>query len=369
MATKTNSCNMKYFVLILLSLCFFNSFTKVNNSYIYVSSPIKKMKISAIILTLFFIIIYGCKNKQKKVKQENSISNVQLKLNEIKIINDTNYDFAFLRGFDSIFIYDSKNKIFNFVTLGQYPCLSNDGNKIAFTTSGKKARRIIIFDIKSKIKEEIKINTCVGMDPIWCPNGKYIAFNILQSESDWKVAIYDLSLKKIKHIYNNIPGGVYSPTWTADGNKLLMHNMDSLYFLDLNGNILNKFLINEGIAKQHCLSSSSRFFLTKDEKYLIFSVDYYSFRNGLTLETTGVILSYNIKTCKLKQLTPFGLSCSSLFLSPNNTILFCGTKTYNTIMSSNRAGGRYYHSIYEISIDKGTIVKLIENAQNPSCEK
>jgi TolB protein len=249
---------------------------------------------------------------------------------------NSTYDFSFMRK-DKVWVMRAADHSVVVLGDGFDPCLSPDGKKVAFTVNdGDERRHIAIVNLASWERTNLNVQNQNYYGPVWSPDGTKIAFNIW-TDSLWNIGLIDADNKN----FRVISGGVKTTeeiclsSWTPDGNQVIIHDLDSLLFLNLNGEITTRYDVH-ALTGDLVLSSDRKFLLTPDGRYFIFDGDnedegYYS--DGVP----GAIYSCNLATKEIKRLSPVGYDCRYPILNSDGAILYEAVKfngrTWNIYMT------------------------------------
>jgi Tol biopolymer transport system component len=242
------------------------------------------------------------------------------------------YDFCY-NSKNGICVYslkDKKETLVVKINQSANPYLSSDGENIAYTSycnqGNSICRQISVMNLSTKKRSvlETQNDNCYG--PVWSPNSRFIAFNSIRKTPGnytWKVDIFDLELNKVIAVTQILKKGCFSPSWSSDSKKVIVHDMDSVYMFNLGGFVTQKYSVKEiDSILVYGISSSTTFLLTDDERKIVFESSVYKDDDLLGFEEPPIALFiYDAETKHAKRLTPKGCSCSSPFIS-GNRILF-----------------------------------------------
>jgi Tol biopolymer transport system component len=237
------------------------------------------------------------------------------------------FDYAYEKD-GKIYAYNESSKTDTLIIDGMNPCISPSGQQIAFTESpNNNDRQISIIDLQTKKKKRLAVNNNNFYGAMWSPDGKYIAFNYYTHDSAiWQIGIIDSSNKNFKSLTNfsKWGSGAYSPTWTPDSKKIIAHDLTTIYIYGLDGKVIKTYSV-DSIAKDHGISSNTRFFLT-DNKFIFNGTS----DDSTVVDTVGegeawvpdAIYAYNLQGKSVNRITPKGLDCSEFYLQGIDDILF-----------------------------------------------
>jgi TolB protein len=174
---------------------------------------------------------------------------------------------------------------------GTCPDISPDGTRLAFNTGGYlqvergrpprlPERRIAVADLargKLTIFRDIPSDNCFR--PVWSPDGSKLAFHIW-AEERWRLGIvnvdgsgfYLLKDESVKDDPLYELGTFWEPAWARDADSIFCHDMGNIYHIDLQGNILKKWVLSE-LQDEGNLSSDSRLSVSADGRTLLIGLD------------------------------------------------------------------------------------------------
>jgi TolB protein len=185
--------------------------------------------------------------------------------------------------------YDHNGKIFvadidgthsKKVAEGDWPEISPDGTRVAFNTAGDAKNRpgperhIAIADVASgkfAVVPNIPSDNCFG--PVWSPDGKQLAFSIM-TEHAWHLGLVNADGSAFRLIKNPElkPEAFGAPEWARDGQSIFCHDLDNIYQIDLDGNVLKKWELSK-ILTDASMNSGDRLSISPDGKALLMDVD------------------------------------------------------------------------------------------------
>jgi len=166
------------------------------------------------------------------------------------------------------------------VAVGALPEISPDGTRIAFNTEGEAKtrpgpeRHIAIADVASgkvTILKEIPSDNCFG--PVWSPDGTNLAFSIM-AEKEWHLGLVNADGSGFRFVKNaELKSEAFgAPEWARDGKSIFCHDLDNIYQIDLDGNVLKKWELAK-ILTDASMNGGDRLSVSPDGKALLMDVD------------------------------------------------------------------------------------------------
>lgn len=265
---------------------------------------------------------------------------------------------SFERG-ESIWIANLDGSNAKKVTKGAYPQISPDGKYIAFNiekNTNSISRFIAILEIASgKIKQLKNIPSDNNFNPTWSPDSKKLLFNTF-IDNDWHLAVINSEDSGYQLIQNT--KGEFSPAWAIDNNSFFSHDLESIYWIDIKGNIIKKWSLQTIIGNAD-MSSASRIQVAPDGKKLIMDVD---MRETITIknwdEPPSALWMYDLSTNKSTRLTPKGLLAWSPFWINAEDYVFTTQKP-----------SEKNSSLYRGSIKYTSFSPILNNVRIPSVSR
>lgn len=166
------------------------------------------------------------------------------------------------------------------IAAGALPEISPDGTRIAFNTEGEAKNRpgperhIAVADVASgevTVLPNIPSDNCFG--PVWSPDGKQLAFSIM-ADGAWQLGLVNTDGSGFRFVKNaQLKSEAFgAPEWSRDGKSIFCHDLDNIYQIDLDGNVLKKWELAKILADAS-MNSGDRLSISPDGKTLLMDVD------------------------------------------------------------------------------------------------
>src|SRR5438094_8427140 len=184
---------------------------------------------------------------------------------------------------DNIFVADTDGTHQKKIATGALPEISPDGTRVAFNTEADaKARpgperHIAIADVASgkvTILKDIPSDNCFG--PVWSPDGTKLAFSTfsIMAEKAWQLGLVNADGSGFRFVKNAElkSEALGAPEWARDGKSIFCHDLENLYQIDLDGNVLKKWELSK-ILTDARMNSNDRLSVSPDGNALLMDVD------------------------------------------------------------------------------------------------
>jgi TolB protein len=181
---------------------------------------------------------------------------------------------------DNILVADIDGTHAKKIAAGALPEISPDSTRIAFNTEGDSKtrpgpeRHIAIADVASgkvTVLKDIPSDNCFG--PVWSPDGSKIGFSIM-ADKEWRLGVVSADGSRF-HVVKNAAlksEAFGAPEWARDGKSIFCHDLDNLYQIDLDGNVLKKWELSK-ILTDAGMNSNDRLSVSPDGNALLMDVD------------------------------------------------------------------------------------------------
>src|SRR5262249_613604 len=195
------------------------------------------------------------------------------------VSNSAQRKIAYEQG-ENIFVADADGKHAKKIAPGALPEISPDGARITFNTEGDAKNRpgperhIAIADVatgKVTVLPNIPSDNCFG--PVWSPDGKQLAFSIMADKA-WHLGLVNADGSGFRFVKNAElrPEAFGAPEWARDGKSIFCHDLDNIYQIDLDGNVLKEWELAK-ILTDASMNSGDRLSVSPEGKALLMDVD------------------------------------------------------------------------------------------------
>jgi TolB protein len=186
---------------------------------------------------------------------------------------------AFERG-DNVWVVNIDGTAAKKIAAGALPDISPDGTRLAFNTDEDSKtrpgpeRHIAVADLASgkvTIFKDIPSDNCFG--PVWSPDGSKLAFSIM-AEKEWQLGLVNADGSGFRFVKNaELKGHAFgAPTWSIDAKSIFCHDLDNLYQIDLEGNVLKKWELTK-VLTEASMNGNDRLSVSPDGKTLLMDAD------------------------------------------------------------------------------------------------
>jgi TolB protein len=181
---------------------------------------------------------------------------------------------------DDLFVADADGTHQKKIADGALPEISPDSTRVAFNTEADAKtrpgpeRHIAVADLatgKVTVLNDIPSDNCFG--PVWSPDGSKLAFSIM-AEKEWHLGLVNADGSGFRFVKNpELKSEAFGePTWARDGKSIFCHDLDDIYQIDLNGNVLKKWALSK-ILTDASMNGGDRLSISPDGKVLLMDVD------------------------------------------------------------------------------------------------
>jgi len=262
---------------------------------------------------------------------------------------------AFQNG-EFIYCYDFSTGETKELVKGVDPCISPDGEWVAFTeskNSGNNFKRVInLINIESSIIQNLEIKDDNHYGAIWSPDGEFIAFSIMKE--NWQLGLIKPDKTGFKVLELASDKSLYSPTWSRDGKFIFAHNLNVLYKINTNGELIEKYDLKKMFEDNLFFSSSTQFFMMSDYNTMIFEAEIDEIIDGFDGQISAVF-TYNLSTKETQRITKKGFCSSGLWIDEQDRIYFSGFEK-----------SKEPHAIFQTNLNDNKSIKIIEKGYRPS---
>jgi len=181
---------------------------------------------------------------------------------------------------DNIFVSDIDGAHPKKIGDGALPEISPDGTRVAFNTVGDSKtrpgpeRHIAVADLsngKVTVLKDIPSDNCFG--PVWSPDGSKLAFSIM-AEKEWHLGLVNADGSDFRFVKNaGLQADAFgAPEWARDGKSIFCHDLDNIYQIDLDGNVLKKWELSK-ILTDASMNGGDRLSVSPGGGSLLMDVD------------------------------------------------------------------------------------------------
>ena len=174
--------------------------------------------------------------------------------------NVTDYPFLYTKD-NTIYLYSPDSKESTKIINGANPAMSPNMTQFAFSNI-KEYRNagIFIYDINTGNTRELLPESNFVSNLSWSPDGKHLVY--LDRDNTFKLNIINIEDGTNKTLISEKQNGIYSsfqPSWSSDSRSICFQDMNNLYYIDLNGNIISKEAFPDMSIKIEAMSSEDKF--------------------------------------------------------------------------------------------------------------
>jgi Tol biopolymer transport system component len=225
--------------------------------------------------------------------------------------------------------------------------LSPDGKKVVcvFYSRNNTKRVAAMIDLNTEQKTILKTNGNYCDEFVWSPDGKSIVYRVWNEKLKKRdIAIIKADNTGNKVLTHKLPE-LWGVSWTSDSKKIIAGDLDSVFFIDLNGRVTNIYKTSDIAKTRWCRN----FRLTADGKKFVFLHHV----NEMVNNTGGssAVFVYDMTTKKNYRISPKGYDFTNVIIR-NNKVLASGEK----------ANGKLNSGIYSIDLDGKNFKLFLPNA-------
>lgn len=162
---------------------------------------------------------------------------------------------------------------------GSWPEISPDGTHIAFNTETEKMtdRQISVVNLAAfkttppTLLKDVPSTNCHS--PAWSPDSSKLLFYLFV-DGDWQLGQIDADGKNFRYVRkaDSNHNSYWGARWAADGRSIYCHDLDAIYQLNLDGKVLQKWVLSD-LVPRGGFNSGSSLAPSPDGKSLLLDVD------------------------------------------------------------------------------------------------
>lgn len=236
------------------------------------------------------------------------------------------------------------------LTKGEHPSFNPQTTKIAYQNDG-----IYIFDLDTHKSTLLDKTKGIAFSPKWSPNGEWIAY--IDRNNKYKLTLIkpDNSEKRVILDQSKIASEMFfKPVWAKDSKSMYVHDMDTLYQISTDGNILSKTPVPQITGSKSATSSEDVFAPSPiDSNIFLFTryvYDNKKFEDFYGEPSTSIFL-FDKKDDSISRITPIEyFSINPVWSKDGEKIYFGGYKGVSNEM--------YPFRLYQINLNNGNIIEI-----------
>ncbi|MDR3503871.1 MAG: translocation protein TolB [Legionella sp.] len=245
------------------------------------------------------------------------------------------------------------------VAEGYVPEVSPDGKYIAYNVMDNNHstnRYLVLLALESgKITQLKNIPSQNNFNPVWSPDSKKLLFNTFIN-NEWHLGLINADGNGYRTIKNT--ENEYRPTWANNGTSFFSHDLNSIYWLDLEGKLIKKWPINT-LIPNGSMSSASRLNISPNGNMLIMDVDMDEESPVSSWEGPPTALwTFDFNSGKATRISPKGMLAWSPFWINSEAYVFIEQKKTDKDFG-----------LYRGALKKSSPVFLLKDVQTPSVSR
>ncbi|WP_240610476.1 TolB family protein [Legionella qingyii] len=194
-----------------------------------------------------------------------------------------------------------------------------------------------------------------SFNPVWSPDSQKLLFNTF-IDNDWHLALINADGSGY-HIIKNTQNE-YSPAWAANGTSFLSHDLETIYWMDFEGNLIKKWRLNV-IIPHASMSSASHINVSPNGKTLIMDVDMdENIHRTNWNEPPLALWTFDLDSEKAIRITPKGVLAWSPFWINSEEFIFLEQR-----------GNEKSPSLFRGSLKSPSKTLLLKDVQTPSVSR
>ncbi|CAM4461533.1 MAG: Tol-Pal system protein TolB [Legionella sp.] len=245
------------------------------------------------------------------------------------------------------------------VAKGYVPAISPDGKYIAYNVvdnNHSTNRYLVVLALESgKIILLKNIPSQNNFNPVWSPDSKKLLFSTFIN-NEWHLGLINADGSGYHTVKNT--ENEYMPTWANNGTSFFSHDLYSIYWLDLDGKLIKKWRIDTLIPNGN-MSSASRLNVSPNDNMLIMDVDMDE-ESPVTswAGPPSALWTFDINSGKATRISPKGMLAWSPFWINSDEFVFIEQKKTDKTFD-----------LYRGTLKEFSPVLLLKDVQTPSVSR
>lgn len=202
------------------------------------------------------------------------------------------------------------------------PAVTQDGKLLAYTYFSEESdeRTIRLMETSSDQDHQLNVPSQNFYGPIWNHQGTRLAFSVFERDELWKIGLIDRDNQGYTLLDSASQIDFYSPTWRAE-DQVVAHDLVHLYTLDMDGQIVEKLLLDSLVGSDFNRSSDDQYYFSQDNSSIIFQSgnpkELASFQGPMQS-----VFRLNLEDEKIEQLTPDSMHVRRLIVAGDDQIYY-----------------------------------------------
>lgn len=222
------------------------------------------------------------------------------------------------------------------------PTVLAKGNSAALSPSGKAAaylspdangetKSIVSISIDGKAKRTVYRSNRSLRNLSWSTKGKLLFIELNGAKEELRYIEPGIAVQtKSKLIPKpSAANAIFNPRWSPDGGSVIYHDLETIFRIGLNGQVISKWTVKQITGRANCVDSACAFSLCPTDANLMLCTwtvkGTPKFEAAMGGEPNSALFIFNIATGTRKRLSPPDMVCMDPAWSRDGkTIYLCG---------------------------------------------